>query len=253
MRLLSAWILESSLSQHGAARLATSTFSQMSNTEIPLGGSVGPETPMLTISVGGVTTATMPQLSSSRRPTPRSLPRTLHSRRPRDRCRQEKRGQHMVDVATPASEKESRPHGIASGCSKCKHACALAVDRSSTYVQCGNPKCYDYGYWTHGWPILANYTAEERRCKSFAQASHLTRHPQWGFDGVSEGYATAWQESKERLGAWYQWRLSHWNEKLKPSPPTDVHPLGLPDEEERYYITRSYVRIHHEGEEQSHA
>lgn len=155
----------------------------------------------------------------------------------------------MVDTPATEPEKKPRPHGIASRCRECKHACALAVDRSSTYIQCGNPKCYDYGYWTHGWPVLGNYTDEERRCESFEQASHLTRHPQWRIEGVSEGYAKAWQESKNRLGAWYQWRYSHSDEKMKPPPPTDVHPLGLPEDPGKYYITRSYVRIHHEGEE----
>lgn len=162
----------------------------------------------------------------------------------------------MPDTPATESEKKPRPHGIASGCDQCKHACALAVDRSSTYVQCGNPKCYDYGYWTHGWVIMGNYTEEERRCESFETSSQLVRHPKWGYldgDGVSAGYAKAWTESAQRLAAWYQWADSNYNDKLKPAPPMDIHPLGLPKERAKYYITRSYVRIHHEGEEQPHA
>ena len=157
----------------------------------------------------------------------------------------------MPNVHTAEPMKTPHPHGIASGCAQCKHACALAVDRSSTYVQCGNPKCYDYGYWTHGWPILFSYTAEERRCKSFEQGETLVT---WrGHRKVSPGYAKAWIESEKRLKAWWQWTHSNCDDALKPPPPMDIHPLGLPDEKEEYYITRSYVRIYHEGEKLTHA
>lgn len=105
----------------------------------------------------------------------------------------------MPDVPTAEPMKAPRPHCIASGCAQCKHACALAEDRSRTYIQCGNPKSYDYGYWTHGWPILFRYTAEERRCESFEQEEVLVT---WrGHQEVSPGYARAWIESEKRLKA----------------------------------------------------
>lgn len=138
-----------------------------------------------------------------------------------------------------------RPHGIASGCEKCKHACALAVDRSSTYVQCGNPKCYDYGYWTEGWPFLIGLSPEERRCDCFEQNATLVFGPRSSSHQCSPGYETAWIESAKRLEEWYHLVRSGETPENKLPAPTDVHPLGMPED---YWLARSYVRIHNEGE-----
>lgn len=143
-------------------------------------------------------------------------------------------------------------------CWRCKHLCALAVDRSDNFRQCGNPKCPEYGKWTEPWIYqlsrereaeLAGHPIEKKPCEFFDEAQSIV--PFRG-DYASTGFVAAWEESVRRLRESYQFdreRHSATSRTLPPppppKPPADIHPLGLPDE----WFVRSYVRVYPDGKD----